>query len=177
MNLSQIPPGIDPPRDIHVIIEIPGGADGGSPVKYEIDKESGAIQVDRILQTSMFYPCNYGFVPHTLAPDGDPLDVLVRTQFSLIPGSVIRCRPIALLEMEDEAGLDGKILAVPVESVDPFQKNITSLADVSITEQKRIQHFFETYKDLEEDKWSRVIGWRGSNEARKLILDTMQAGS
>ena len=130
MQLDKISPGENPPYDINVVIEIPGGAGGGSPVKYEIDKESGALFVDRIVNVPMFYPNNYGFVPNTLHEDGDPVDVMVRTEVTLIAGSVIRCRLIGVLHMEDDGGLDDKLIAMPIEKVDPFQAEIQDLQDL-----------------------------------------------
>ena len=175
MNLDAIPAGADIPTDINVVIEIPGGAGGGCPVKYEIDKASGAVWVDRIVRTPMFYPCSYGFIPNTLHDDGDPTDVLVRTDVPLLPGVVIRCRPIGVLCMEDEAGMDDKIVAVPVDKVDPFQTRIRDVADLEPAERDRIRHFFERYKDLEPDKWVRVLDWRGRAEAEAMILAAVAA--
>lgn len=175
MDLTKIPAGANPPADINVVIEIPGGAGGGAPVKYEIDKDSGAVVVDRIVSTSMFYPCNYGFIPNTLHDDGDPTDVLVRTQVALMPGAVIRCRPIGVLRMEDEAGLDDKIVAVPAEKIDPFQKDIRDIGDLPEPERERIRHFFERYKDLEEGKWVKVTGWEGRADAEALIATAVAA--
>jgi len=175
MNIDKIPAGKNPPSDINVVIEIPGGAGGGAPVKYEIDKESGAVFVDRVVNTSMFYPCNYGFVPNTLHADGDPTDVLVVNDFSLMPGSVIRCRPIGVLKMEDDGGMDDKLIAVPVEKVDPFQANIQKLADLPQRTLDRIKHFFEHYKDLEEGKWVKVIGWGEKDEAEDILAKSVEA--
>ncbi|MBD3624488.1 MAG: inorganic diphosphatase [Rhodobacteraceae bacterium] len=175
MNIDKIPAGKNPPSDINVVIEIPGGAGGGAPVKYEIDKESGAVFVDRVVNTSMFYPCNYGFVPNTLHADGDPTDVLVVNDFALMPGSVIRCRPIGVLKMEDDGGMDDKLIAVPVEKVDPFQANIQKLADLPQRTLDRIKHFFEHYKDLEEGKWVKVIGWGEKDEAEDILAKSVEA--
>lgn len=171
MNLSKIPVGKNPPKDIYVVIEITGGAGGGAPIKYEIDKDSGAVFVDRIINTSMFYPCNYGFVPNTLHADGDPTDVLVLTDVSLLPGVVVHCRPIGVLKMEDDGGMDDKIIAVPVEKTDPFQKHIQDIGDVPPKTIDRIQHFFEHYKDLEKGKWVKILGWGNKAEA-EVILET-----
>ena len=165
MNIDKIPAGKNPPQDINVVIEITGGAAGGAPVKYEIDKDSGAVFVDRIVNTPMFYPCNYGFVPNTLHADGDPTDVLVLCDFPLAPGVVIRCRPVGVLKMEDDGGMDDKLIAVPVEKVDPFQAHVKELADIVPKTLERIKHFFEHYKDLEAGKWVRVIGWGDRAEA------------
>ncbi|MSU90993.1 inorganic diphosphatase [Rhodobacteraceae bacterium 2CG4] len=175
MNIDKIPAGKNPPSDINVVIEISGGAAGGAPVKYEIDKESGAVFVDRIVNTSMFYPCNYGFVPNSLHADGDPTDVLVINGFSLMPGSVIRCRPVGVLKMEDDGGMDDKLIAVPVDKVDPFQSNIRNLADVPQRTLDRIKHFFEHYKDLEEGKWVKVIGWGEKAEAEQILSASVEA--
>ncbi len=175
MDLSKIPAGKNPPKDINVVIEIPGSAAGGQPVKYEIDKDSGAVFVDRIVNTPMFYPCNYGFVPNTLHADGDPTDVLVRTDFALMPGSVVRCRLIGVLKMEDDGGMDDKLLAVPLEKVDPFQARIQDLVDVPQKERDRIKHFFEHYKDLEEGKWVKVIGWGDKAEAEAILQKSVEA--
>lgn len=177
MDLSKIPAGKNPPQDINVVIEIPGGAAGGAPVKYELDKDSGAVFVDRIVNTSMFYPCNYGFVPNTLADDGDPADVLVRTDVALPPGSVIRCRPVGMLRMEDDGGQDEKVVAVPVAKIDPFQAHITELEDIPEIERRRIQHFFEQYKALEAGKWVKVQGWADRAEAEAFISKCVAAVS
>ncbi len=177
MNIDKIPAGKNPPKDINVVIEIPGGAGGGAPVKYEIDKESGAVFVDRVVNTPMFYPCNYGFVPNTLHADGDPTDVLVLNDFSLMPGSVIRCRPVGVLKMEDDGGMDDKLLAVPVEKVDPFQAGIQDLTDIPQKTRDRIKHFFEHYKDLEDGKWVKVIGWGDKAEAEAILQTSLDAMS
>lgn len=178
MDIDAIPAGKNPPQDINVVIEITGGAAGGAPVKYEIDKASGAVFVDRIVNTPMFYPCNYGFVPNTLHADGDPTDVLVLCDFPLAPGVVIRCRPVGVLKMEDDGGMDDKLIAVPVEKVDPFQAHIKDLADIAPKTRERIKHFFEHYKDLEAGKWVKVIGWGDRAEAEAILqasLDAMSA--
>ncbi|WP_316014491.1 inorganic diphosphatase [Roseobacter sp. HKCCA0434] len=177
MNIDKIPAGKNPPKDINVVIEITGGAGGGAPVKYEIDKDSGAVFVDRIVNTPMFYPCNYGFVPNTLHADGDPTDVLVITDFPLAPGSVIRCRPIGVLKMEDDGGMDDKLVALPHEKVDPFQSRTQDLADVSEKTLDRIKHFFEHYKDLEEGKWVKVIGWGDKAEAEAILQESIDAAA
>jgi inorganic pyrophosphatase len=154
--------------EINVIIEIPMNA---PPVKYEFDKDSGAIFVDRFIQTSMFYPCNYGFVPHTLSGDGDPVDVLVISNYPVIPGSVIRARPVAVLMMEDESGVDEKIIAVPVSKLDPSFSTVQDLEDLNPVLKQRISHFFEHYKDLEKGKWVKVTGFEGMQKARTLIKE------
>lgn len=175
MDIDRIPAGKNPPQDINVVIEITGGAAGGAPVKYEIDKDSGAVFVDRVVNTSMFYPCNYGFVPNSLHADGDPTDVLVLCDFPLSPGVVIRCRPVGVLKMEDEAGMDDKLVAVPVAKVDPFQANINDVADLPAKTRERITHFFEHYKDLEEGKWVKVHGWGDRAEAEGILMAALEA--
>jgi inorganic pyrophosphatase len=168
MDLGKIPIGIDPPVDINVVIEIP---QGGHPVKYEIDKESGALSVDRFLHTAMFYPGNYGFIPHTLSPDGDPCDVMVITQVPVIPGTVIRSRPIGALLMEDEAGGDEKIIAVPVDQLHPFYRRTREYTDLPPSSCEQIAHFFQHYKDLERGKWVNVVRWVGAEEAGRLVIE------
>ncbi len=168
MSLNQVPTGKDVPNDFNVIIEIPMQ---GDPVKYEVDKESGAIFVDRFMGTAMQYPTNYGYVPHTLAADGDPVDVLVMTPVALIPGVVVRCRPLGVLLMEDEAGLDAKVLAVPVEKVCGLYGHLKSHEDVSAWRLNMISHFFEHYKDLDKGKWVKISGWGDIEQAKKEILD------
>lgn len=166
MNIDKIPAGKDVPNEINVIIEIPAQA---SPVKYEVDKDSGALLVDRFMATPMFYPCNYGFVPHTLSDDGDPVDVLVMTPHPLLSGSVIRCRPVGVLNMTDEAGEDAKLLAVPVSKLSPEYDSIQGPDDVSPLLLDQIRHFFEHYKELEPNKWVKVQGWDGADAARAEI--------
>jgi inorganic pyrophosphatase len=168
MSLDKVTPGKKAPDEFNVIIEIPMN---GAPIKYEVDKESGAIFVDRFMTTAMHYPTNYGYVPQTLSGDGDPVDVLVITPFALQPGIVVTCRPIGILKMQDEAGEDGKVLAVPTAKLLPHYKNIQSLEDVSPITLKSITHFFEHYKDLEEGKWVKVLGWEGIEAARKEVTD------
>lgn len=171
MNLDRVSSGIDVPNDINVIIEIPAHSD---PVKYEVDKETGAMFVDRFMNTAMHYPCNYGYVPHTLSPDGDPVDVLVVTPVPLIPGSVIRCRPVGVLKMTDESGDDAKVLAVPIDKLCLLYRKATDIEDVSPVLKDQIAHFFEHYKDLDEGKWVRVEGWGGVEEAKKEILASIE---
>ena len=171
MRLEAIPAGKNPPDDINVIIEIPIG---GEPIKYEVDKNSGTLFVDRILQTEMRYPGNYGFVPHTLSDDGDPIDVLVVNHRPIISGAVINCRPIGVLFMKDEAGNDEKILAVPVDAVSGIYKTVKSYLDMPDILLRRIAHFFEHYKDLEEGKWVKVDRWGDADEARMLIVQAIQ---
>ncbi len=168
MSLNNVPTGKDVPNDFNVIIEIPMQ---GDPVKYEVDKESGAIFVDRFMGTAMHYPANYGYVPHTLAADGDPVDVLVITPVPLIPGVVVRCRPIGVLLMEDEAGMDAKVLALPVEKVCGLYNHIKSHKDVSEGRLDMIAHFFEHYKDLDKGKWVKINGWGDIEQAKQEILD------
>jgi inorganic pyrophosphatase len=166
MDIAKIIIGENPPHDVHAIIEIP---QGGHPVKYEMDKASGALFVDRFLHTSMIYPGNYGFIPHTLSPDGDPCDILVVGQFPVASGAVIRSRPIGALLMEDEHGLDEKILAVPVDKLHPFYAQIKSYEDLPSILSDQIAHFFSHYKDLEKGKWVSVVKWVNANEAKNLI--------
>jgi len=168
MSLDKIPAGKDVPHDFNVVIEIPMNAD---PIKYEVDKESGALFVDRFMMTAMHYPANYGYVPKTIAGDGDPVDVLVHTPFPLLPGVVVRCRAIGILRMEDEGGLDGKVLAVPVDKICPLFVHWKAIGDVPEIRLKQIQHFFEHYKDLEAGKWVKVLGWGDIEEAHAEILD------
>lgn len=171
MSLELVPPGRNLPEDINVIIEIPLN---GDPIKYEVDKDSGAIFVDRMLGTAMHYPCNYGYVPHTLCGDGDPVDVLVIMPLALIPGSVIRCRPIGVLKMTDEAGDDAKVVAVPVDKITKLYRDVESVRDLPAITLSQIAHFFEHYKDLEEGKWVKVEGWDGPAAAREEILQAVK---
>jgi inorganic pyrophosphatase len=166
MDVSKISIGHAPPHDINVIVEIP---QGGEPVKYELDKASGAVFVDRFLHTAMFYPGNYGFVPHTLAQDGDPIDVLIVGPVSVVPGAVVRCRPIGALMMEDEAGPDEKIIAVPVDKLAPFYSGVQSYQDLPPILCDQIAHFFQHYKDLERGKWVNIVRWVGPDGAAELI--------
>ena len=168
MGLDLVPAGRDVPNEINVVIEIPKDAE---PIKYEVDKKTGAIFVDRVLSTPMRYPCNYGYVPHTLCGDGDPVDVLVLMPLPLIPGSVIRCRPVAMLSMTDEAGEDTKIVAAPAPKVFAHYDHINDLGDVAQHWKDRIGHFFEHYKDLEKGKWVKITGWHDAAAAKKEILD------
>jgi inorganic pyrophosphatase len=168
MSLNNVNAGRDVPNDFNVVIEIPMN---GDPVKYEVDKESGAIFVDRFMGTAMHYPCNYGYVPNTIADDGDPCDVLVITPFPLIPGVVVRCRALGVLKMTDEAGGDSKVLAVPVEKLAPLYAGIKTHEDVPELTLRQIQHFFEHYKDLEKGKWVKVEGWEGPDAAKEEIVN------
>ena len=166
MNLDRVTSGSDIPNDINVIIEIPSHAD---PVKYEVDKETGAMFVDRFMNTAMHYPCNYGYVPHTLSEDGDPVDVLVVTPIPLISGSVIRCRPVGMLRMTDEKGPDAKVLAVPIDKLCSLYRNVQKAEDLPAMLIAQIAHFFEHYKDLEANKWVKVEGWADAAAAKAEI--------
>ena len=167
MNLDRVNSGRDLPNDCNVIIEIPMNAD---PIKYEVDKETGAMFVDRFMSTSMHYPCNYGYIPHTLSEDGDPVDVLVLSPVPLISGVVVRCRPLGMLQMTDEAGEDAKILAVPIDKLCSLYREKKSHADLPELVRAQIAHFFAHYKDLEEGKWVEIVGWAGVNEAKAEIM-------
>ncbi|MCA1978500.1 MAG: inorganic diphosphatase [Thiobacillus sp.] len=167
MSLDRVSSGRNLPDDFNVIIEIPAH---GEPIKYEVDKESGAMFVDRFMSTAMHYPCNYGYIPHTLSEDGDPVDVLVVTPIPLITGVVVRCRPIGMLKMTDEAGVDAKLLAVPVDKLCGLYKGVEKPGDLQPLLLAQISHFFEHYKDLEKGKWVKVEGWVGADEARAEIM-------
>ncbi len=167
MNLDRVSTGRDVPNDFNVIIEIPAH---GEPIKYEVDKETGAMFVDRFMSTAMHYPCNYGYVPHTLSDDGDPVDVLVITPIPLLTGVVVRCRPVGMLKMQDEAGDDAKVLAVPVDKLTNLYRDIESPRDLPEAILHQISHFFAHYKDLEVGKWVKVEGWVGAEEAKAEIL-------
>jgi len=171
MSLDKVTPGKKAPDFFNVIIEIPMNAD---PVKYEVDKESGAIFVDRFMGTAMHYPCNYGYIPKTISDDGDPVDVLVITPFPLIPGVVVSCRPIGVLMMDDEAGGDAKLLAVPEDKILPIYTHWQKPGDMNELRLNQIQHFFEHYKDLEKGKWVKIKGWEGPEAAKQEILDGIQ---
>jgi len=171
MDIARISSGRNPPKDIHAVIEIPLG---GVPVKYEIDKESGALFVDRFLHTAMFYPGNYGFIPHTLSEDGDPCDVLVANQRGIIPGAVLAVRPVGVLKMEDEAGGDEKILAVPIPKLTRRYENVHNYTDLPEITVRQVQHFFEHYKDLESTKWVKVLGWGDAAEAKRVIVESIE---
>ncbi len=172
MNLDRVGPGALVPEEFNVIIEIPMNSD---PVKYEVNKETGALFVDRFMMTAMHYPCNYGYVPHTIADDGDPVDVLVLTPFPVTVGAVVRCRALGVLNMEDEAGGDSKLLAVPIDKVLPIYRHMKSPDDLAPERKASIQHFFEHYKDLEPGKWVKVVGWADSNDAKRQILEGIKA--
>ncbi|HXX86354.1 MAG TPA: inorganic diphosphatase [Casimicrobiaceae bacterium] len=167
MNLDRVPAGSDVPNDCNVVIEIPMH---GDPVKYEVDKDTGAVFVDRFLSTAMHYPCNYGYIPRTLSGDGDPCDVLVISPVRLITGVVVRCRPIGMLVMDDEAGRDYKILAVPVDKLSGLYRAIQSPRDLPEIMIRQIAHFFEHYKDLEPEKWVRISSWVGAEDAKAEIV-------
>jgi len=169
MSLDRVPAGEKVPEEFNVIIEIPMNAD---PVKYEVDKASGAVFVDRFMMTAMHYPCNYGYIPQTISDDGDPVDVLVMAPFPIQVGAVIRCRALGVMQMEDEAGGDAKLLARPVDKLYPPYRDIQSTDDLPAEELARIQHFFEHYKDLEKGKWVKVSGWAGIDAAKREILDS-----
>lgn len=171
MDVTKITAGRNPPSDLHAIIEIPVG---GAPVKYELDKSSGAMFVDRFLHTAMFYPGNYGFIPQTLSQDGDPCDVLVIAPVAVASGAVIRCRPVGALLMEDQAGIDEKIIGVPVDELHPFYTDIGSYLDLPKIMREQISHFFHHYKDLERGKWTRIGQWVGVEESQRLIMEAIQ---
>ncbi len=174
MLIDKISIGANPPEEVNVIIEIPMN---NCNIKYEFDKESGAIMVDRIMPAAMFYPCNYGFIPHTLSKDGDPIDALVVSDYPIVPGAVIKCRPVAVLMMEDESGLDEKILVVPITKVDASMESIQMLKDVKPFLKDRITHFFEYYKKLETNKWVKVLGWEDREQAKELIKEAIKRTS
>lgn len=172
MSFEKVPAGKDLPNDIYVIIEIPAES---SPVKYEIDKDSDAIFVDRFMAAPMFYPANYGYVNNTLADDGDALDVLVLTPYPIMTGSVIRCRPVGILNMTDEAGEDAKLVAVPHEKLSQAYNDIHDVDDIPQLTKDRISHFFENYKKLEKGKWVKVEGWSNADAARDAIIESAKA--
>lgn len=172
MDISKVAVGDNPPHEVNVVIEVPLRSD---PIKYEFDKDSGSIFVDRFLYTSMFYPCNYGFVPHTLADDGDPVDVMVVGRMPVQPGAVLPARVIGVLELEDEAGRDEKILAVPAPKITPLYAKVSSWTDIPEIDLDRIKHFFEHYKDLEPNKWTSVGNWRDSDIAAEIMLKAIEA--
>ncbi len=171
MSYRDIEPGKDIPNDISVVIEIAANA---LPVKYEVDKYSGALMVDRLMSTAMHYPCNYGYIPQTLCGDGDPADVLVVTPIPLQPGCIVSCRPLGVLNMEDEAGEDSKLVAVPVSKITKHYDKVKSIDDLPQELLQKITHFFEHYKDLEEGKWVKVTGWENLQAAEKEITDSIK---
>ena len=171
MRLDAIPIGTNPPEDINVIIEVPVG---GEPIKYELDKDAGTLFVDRFLYTPMRYPGNYGFVPHTLSDDGDPIDVLVANTRTIVPGAVINCRPIGVMVMTDEAGMDEKIIAVPTAKISRRYEKISEFVDLPEISRQQIEHFFEHYKDLEPGKWVKVESWGDAARARQMIEEAIE---
>lgn len=172
MDFDKVPAGKSLPDDIYVVIEIPANS---SPIKYEIDKDSHAVFVDRFMATPMFYPANYGYIPQTLSEDGDALDVLVVTPYPVVPGSVIRARPVGMLNMSDEAGKDAKLIAVPHDKLSAMYHNIKEVSDLPELLIKQVEHFFENYKDLEPGKWVKVDGWADAAAARAEILKAAEA--
>jgi inorganic pyrophosphatase len=171
MRIDAIPIGVNPPHDVNVVIECPLG---GEPVKYELDKASGALFIDRILHTPMRYPCNYGFVPHTLAEDGDPIDALIVARTPFMPGSIARVRPVGVLMMEDDGGGDAKLLCVSVNKVYPYYADVSEYTDLPKIVLDQIEHFFTHYKDLEPGKWVKCQGWEGRATAERLILESIE---
>jgi len=171
MRIDAVSIGSNPPKDINVIIEVPVG---GEPIKYEMDKDSGALVVDRFLYTPMRYPGNYGFVPHTLSDDGDPIDVVVANTRAIIPGAVMNCRPIGVLVMEDEKGQDEKIIAVPSDKLTQRYHKVKSYSDLPEITVKQIEHFFEHYKDLEPGKWVKILRWDGVEVAERMIVEAIE---
>jgi len=171
MHIDAIPVGKNPPEDINVIVEVPVG---GEPIKYELDKESGALMVDRFLYTPMRYPGNYGFVPHTLSDDGDPIDVLICNTRAIMPGAIINCRPVGVLMMEDDGGEDEKIIAVPSASISQRYVNVQSVNDLPDITLDQIRHFFEHYKDLEPGKWVKIQKWEDAHYARSMIIKSIE---
>jgi inorganic pyrophosphatase len=170
MRLELLPIGKNPPEEVNVVVEVPVG---GEPIKYEIHKASGALMVDRFLYTAMRYPGNYGFIPHTLSDDGDPCDVVIANQRGLLPGSVIAVRPVGVLKMQDEAGGDEKIVAVPAPKLSRRYEHVHEYTDLPEITRQQIQHFFEHYKDLEPGKWVKVAGWGDAAEAKRLISEAI----
>ncbi|MAS88207.1 MAG: inorganic diphosphatase [Micavibrio sp.] len=171
MGISKLAIGKNPPEEVNVVIENPMG---GEPIKYEIDKETGMVFVDRFLHTSMYYPGNYGFIPHTLSGDGDPVDCLVIGQTSVMPGAVIPVKPIGVLLMEDDGGVDEKIIASPAPKLHPYYDDIQDIEDLRPILREKIEHFFAHYKDLEKNKWSKILGWGDKEKAKALILEGIE---
>lgn len=171
MNIDAIAIGKNPPEDFNVVVEVPIG---GEPIKYEMDKEAGALFVDRFLFTPMRYPGNYGFIPHTLCGDGDPLDVLVLNTTPVMPGSVIRCRPVGVLKMEDDGGRDEKLLALPVSKLTADYEGVNDISDMPAILVEKVKHFFTHYKDLEPGKWAKIEGIEGVEAAKKVVLDAIE---
>jgi len=173
MSYADIPIGKQPPEDFNVVIEIPANS---TPIKYEVDKDSDAIFVDRFMATPMFYPANYGYIPNTLSEDGDPLDVLVIAPYPVVPGAVIRSRPLGVLNMSDESGTDAKIIAVPHSKLTTIYDNVKTTADLPPLLLQQIEHFFENYKDLEAGKWVKIDSWGSLDDAKKIIEAAIEAG-
>jgi inorganic pyrophosphatase len=171
MRIDAVSIGKNPPHEVNVIVEVPVG---GEPIKYEMDKEAGTLVVDRFLYTSMRYPGNYGFIPHTLSDDGDPCDVLIANQRGIVPGAIVAVRPVGVLRMQDEAGGDEKIIAVPVPKLTRRYEKVHNYTDLPEITLKQIEHFFQHYKDLESDKWVKVLGWGDAEEARGLIVEAIE---
>ena len=168
MSIDKLPIGKDVPNDFNVIIENPKGA---VPVKYEMDKDSGMMFVDRFIHTPMFYPANYGFIPHTLGGDEDPIDVMVLGELPVVPGAVLRSRPVGVLLMEDDGGQDEKIIAVPVSKMHPYYDDVNDIDDIKPIVREQIEHFFTHYKDLEKGKWAKILGWGDAKKAKSLIQE------
>ena len=173
MNLDAIAIGTAPPEDVNVVIEVPIG---GEPIKYEMDKEAGTLVVDRFLHTPMRYPGNYGFVPHTLSEDGDPIDVLIANTRPIVPGAVMNVRPVGVLKMRDDAGGDEKIIAVPAPKLTKRYLHVVNITDLPEITRDQIRHFFEHYKDLEPGKWVKMLGWGDAAEAKRLIMEAVARG-
>ena len=171
MSFDTLSPGSDVPEQVNVIIEIPANSD---PVKYEVDKESGTLMVDRFMASPMFYPCNYGYIPHTLSEDGDPIDVLVYTPYPLVHGSVIACRPVGVLNMKDEAGPDAKLIAVPIKKLTSLYDHINDVDDLPELLKAQISHFFTRYKELEKGKWVEIEGWANAANAKQQIVESIE---
>lgn len=171
MSFDSLSPGKDVPEEVNVIIEIPAYS---NPVKYEIDKESGTLMVDRFMASPMFYPCNYGYIPHTLSEDGDPIDVLVETPHPLVHGSVIACRPVGVLNMKDEAGPDAKLIAVPIRKLTSIYDDINDVDDLPELLKAQISHFFTRYKELEKGKWVEIDGWSNAADAKQQIIESIE---
>ena len=174
MRIDAIPIGDNPPEDINVVIEVPVG---GEPIKYELDKDSGTLWVDRFLHTPMRYPVNYGFVPHTLSDDGDPIDVMIASTRPIVPGAVMNARPIGVLHMEDESGGDEKILAVPASRLTLRYQSVQNFSDVPPITIEQIEHFFTHYKDLEPGKWVKIVGWGDREEAKRMVVEAIERAS
>ena len=174
MRLDAVPIGNDPPHEVNVVIEVPIG---GEPIKYELDKPSGALMVDRFLYTAMHYPGNYGFIPHTLSGDGDPCDVIVANTRAIVPGAIMSCRIVGVLLMEDEAGGDEKLIAVPAPRLTQRYDHIQGYRDLPPITLQQIEHFFAHYKDLEPGKWVRILGWGDADEAKALVTAGIERAS